>query len=246
MKKNLYFAIFMSILLLISACGSDLTSQTPLDNSSAIATIVAATLSAIPSETSAPKLVATAMPTQTSFPTADEWIWQNISLYALRLKLPSSWNISEINRRLESTSNGYPTPEHDCAEYNISDPSGTIQIFIKPECVFFSAVPDNCPDDIVLMSRDSENIVRYDQLIEDETIGRFYDGSSTTYKYYDIGYPNWQGQVVMACYEPFSIAVNNGKDISFLQIEFRYMGNDTTPNQVLTTVDKIVLSITKQ
>ena len=131
----------ITTLIMMSACGNNPSTQTPLDNSSAIATIVAATLSAIPSVTSAPTLAATSMPNQTTPPIADEWIWQIIDLYALRLKLPSGWNISEINRRTESTNNGYPTPEHDCAEYNISDPDGTIQIFLKPECVFFSAVP---------------------------------------------------------------------------------------------------------
>ena len=96
------------------------------------------------------------------------------------------------------------------------------------------------------MSRDSETIVRYDQLIEDETIDRSYDSSAAAYIYSDIGYPNMFGQDVMACYNPFNIVVNNGQDMSFVYVEFRYMGNGTVPKQMLNAVDKIVLSRTKQ
>jgi len=66
MKNLINFIVMIITLIMMSACGNNRPTQTPRDNSSAIATVVAATLSAYPSATPLPTLTDIPVPTATT------------------------------------------------------------------------------------------------------------------------------------------------------------------------------------
>ena len=245
MKKPLLLVCIILWFSILVACSNNEPTPDSLSDEHKIETIVAGTLSAIPSLTPIPTgtPVPTSIPTNT--PDVNQWVWHSIDLYAIKIQLPYGWSINEAKRWLEPVGLGYPTPEHDCAEYSVTSPDGTANVFLKPECVFFGAGPAECPDNVVLMSRDSNTIVRYDNLDVEETIGRFYTNEKSAYIYSTVGYPVWEGKEIASCYEPTSVVVKKEQSVNFVYVEFKFTGNEADLDQTLETADKIVLSMSK-
>jgi hypothetical protein len=231
MKKSSALITVMFLLCALTACTGNTSTPNPTSEADNIATIVAATLSAIPS--------ATIAPTSTDTPVIDEWTWHNIDLYSLKLKLPSGWTISEINRRPEPTIPA-PITGHDCADYTISNLEGTIQLSLFPICGIAGGVGDSCPGDSAVIDKQSDTgmIIRYFNQ----------DKSAYIYTYAGLAtISDTQGtRSEILCYNPPILSFGEGQNLRFIQTEFRFLGTAADLDQVLVTIDEIVLSIGEQ
>jgi len=229
MKNSSILISVVFLLSILTACAGNMPTSTPTNDADKIATIVAATLSAIPS--------ATIIPTPTDTPIVDKWTWHNINLYSLKLKLPLGWTISEVNRRPEPTNPGDPKTGHDCADYNISNLYGTMKVSLLPTCGFADGVGDSCPSDSVIVDKQSDTSV----------IVRYYNQDKSTYTYTSAGLArisdNQGTRSEMLCSNPPIISFGEGQNLRFVHIEFQYLGTDTNIDQILATTDEIVLSI---
>ncbi|CAG1011624.1 hypothetical protein ANAEL_04230 [Anaerolineales bacterium] len=228
------------LLITLAACVKNTPTPIPTFDTNIIPTMIAATLSAIPSSTLPASPTVAVSTTSTTTPIADTWSWHNIDLYSLELKLPRGWIISEINRRPEPTDFGSSITGHDCADYNISNPDGSIIIFLSPNCGFAEGFGDYCPKDTTILSKQSDKNI----------IVRYYDQEKSTYIYTRAGLAtisdNQGTRSEMLCSSPPILSFGEGEKLKFLHIESRYSGPNTNTNQVLATVDEIVLSIGEQ
>jgi hypothetical protein len=232
MRKSSTLISVMFLLCALTACTGNIPTPNPTSEADNIATIVAATLSAIPS--------ATIAPTSTDTPVIDAWTWHNIDLYSLKLRLPSGWTISEINRRPEPTNPGDPITGHDCADYDISNSDGTIKISLLPTCGFASGVGDSCPSDSAIIDKQSDTSM----------IIRYFDQGRSAYIYTKAGLAtisDTQGtRSEILCSNPPILSFGEGQNLRFIQTEFQFLGTDVDLDQILVTVDEIVLSIGEQ
>ena len=232
MKKSSALISVMFLLCALTACTGNTSTPNPTSEADNIATIVAATLSAIPS--------ATLAPTSTDTPVIDEWTWHNIDLYSLKLRLPSGWTISEINRRPEPTNPGGPITGHDCADYTISNSDGTMQVSLWPICGIAGGVSDSCPGDSVIVDKQSDT----------RMISRYFDQGKSAYIYTRAGLTTISDtqstRSEILCYNPPVLSFGEGQNLSFIQTEFQFLGTDADLDQILVTIDEIVLSIGEQ
>jgi hypothetical protein len=237
-SKNFISVIFL--LSILVACVNNTPTSIPTIDAYQISTIIAATLTAIPSATSLPIPSATVSPMPTVTSIIDVWTWHNIDLYTLELKLPYGWIISEVNRRPEPIDFGGPITGHDCADYDISNPDGSMRIFLLPTCGFAEGVGDYCPKDTVIVSKQSDKSV----------IVRYYNQDKSAYIYTRAGLAtisdNQGTRSEMLCSNPPIISFGKGQNLRFIHIEFQYLGTDLNIDQILTTIDKIILSIGEQ
>ena len=242
MKKSMLLIFAIILLSLFTACGSDNATPEALLDKDQVATIVASTLAVIPTSSPIPtEPIATIQP-PTSTPNGDSWVWHTLELYQISLKLPPGWTINETNRRPDPTPiEVNPTPQHDCAEYSINNPDNTVNLLLKPSCGMVDGGPDYCPNDIVMISRQSDAAVHY--IEHGDLIGRFYDSNKSAYIYTGIGFPVLYEQIQLACYYPETVSVKKEQGYEFIYVEFQYIGNETNIDQILKLVDEIVLSI---
>lgn len=232
MRKSSVLISVVFLLCVLTACAGNTATPNPTNDADDIATIVAATLSAIPS--------ATIAPTSTDTPVIDEWTWHNIDLYSLKLKLPSGWTISEINRRPEPTNPGGPITGHDCADYTISNSDGTMQVSLFPICGIAGGVGDTCPGDSVIVDKQSDT----------DMIIRYFDQGKSVYIYTHAGLAtisDTQGtRSEILCSTPPILFYGEGQNLRFIQTEFQFLGTAAELEQSLVTIDEIVLSIGEQ
>ncbi|MBI5353388.1 MAG: hypothetical protein HZB50_12175 [Chloroflexi bacterium] len=229
--------VFMSTMV---ACSNNVPVSIPTINASEISTIIVATLSAIPTNTPQPIPSAIVSPIPTNSANTEGWIWHNIDLYALKIKLPIGWLITEINRRPEPTGIGGPITGHDCADYNISDPDGTMRISLLPTCGFAEGVGDSCPKDSIIVSKVSNKIV----------LIRYYVKNESVYIYTKAGLAaisdKYGTRSEMLCSSPPILSFGEDQNLRFIYIEFKYLGTDVDINQKLDLIDNVVLSIDEQ
>jgi len=106
MKKLSVMAVLTAIVLMLNACANNSSTQSPLSNEAQIGTIVAATLSAIPSATI--ESMPTLTPTENIIPTTDSmsgWKSYKSEIYGFTFEYPSDkFNIIGDNPiKLENT-----------------------------------------------------------------------------------------------------------------------------------------------
>ena len=250
MKKISFLISTVILFSLLSACASNEPAIITTNDADKIETIVAGTLSAIPTATIIP-----VPSTPTNTPIFDEWIWQNIDLFSLKVNLPSGWTISEVNRR--------PEPDqrqakygHDCADYVISNPEGTDKILLFPTCGWFDGAGDFCPNDTVFMSLTDTNLVTYHDNSGDiiahfsnnssELLARYYDSANGNYIYTDVVFPPLQGVVSLACKAPPITVFGSDQTLRFVSVEFETSDKDAELVKTLELIDKIILSMSEQ
>ena len=228
MKKFSFLISTILLFGLLAACANNEPLTTT--NTDMIATIVAETLSAIPT--------VPLTPTPTNTPIIDEWTWHNIDLYSLKLKLPLGWTISEVNRKPEPTGNGNPITGHDCAEYQLTSADNLSVLFLRPACGFAEGFPGSYPSDTVIINREQEkfNVGRY------FTDGKFVYSDTYLYTYSDLTGDHQE----MVCLSPPTVSFTKKDGVIMASIDFQYLGSDTNINQILTKVDEIILSISEQ
>ncbi len=231
------------LISLLAACAGSGPGTTPARDNGKIATMVEGTLSAIQTARLPSTPAADSLPTAAKIQIPDVWVWHYIELCDFQIQLPPGWVVNESARWREPVGPTYPTPDHDCAEYRVSNPDGTMQLFLIPECVVFEAGPDDCPNDIVLMSRQSEAVVHYFDI--GDLIGRFYDGSKSAYIYVEVGFPLLREQISMACYMPANIVLKGETHMNFVRIEFRHPKFETDHDPILELADRIVFTLSK-
>lgn len=228
MKKSSVLLSIVFLVGILTACSSNFPTPTPASDSNEIATVVAATLSAIPS--------AAIMPTSTDTPVVDDWVWHNIDLYSLKLNLPQGWVITELNRKPEPTNPGDPITGHDCAEYQINSFDNLSVLFLRPTCGFGEGFPGTYPPGTIVINPNSNN----------QKIGRYFNG--TEYEYSDLilfSYSDLTGDhEETVCLEPPVIIIGDGLDFIAISTTFQYLGPQEQKEKILETVDMIILSIT--
>jgi hypothetical protein len=232
MKNSSTLISVVFLVSMLTACVNNIPTSTPTSVTGNIATIVPTTLTAIPS--------ATIMPTPTDTPIVDEWTWHNIDLYALKISLPLGWTISEVNRRPEPTNPGDPITGHDCADYNISNSDGTLKVSLLPTCGFADGAGDSCPNDSVIVGKQNDTSV----------IIRYFNQDKSAYIYTSAGLAtisDTQGtRSEMLCSNPPILSFGEGQNLRFIQTEFQYLRTGGNIDQILATIDEIVLSIGEQ
>ncbi len=249
MKKFLFLISTVVFFSLLSACVSNEPAQNTTSDANKVETIVAGTLSAIPTITLTP-----VPSTPTNTPIIDEWIWQNIDLFGLKVNLPYGWTISEVNRRAEPEQ--YQIYGHDCADYVMSNPDGIDKVLLFPTCGFFGGAGDFCPDDTVFMSLTDTDLVTYHDNPDDiiarfsnnssELLARYYDSANGNYIYTDVVFPPLQGVVSLACKAPPITVFGSDQTLRFVSVEFETTDKDAELVKTLELVDKIILSMSEQ
>ena len=248
MKKFSFLISTVLMLSLLVGCAGNEPASITTSETNMIATIVAGTLSAIPTDilTPVPSTAVSLAPMDISV--SDEWAWHNIDLYNLKVNLPNGWSLSEVNRRQEPT----PMYGHDCADYIISNPDGTEKITLEPVCTVTGGIHSYCPIDTVVMAKHNDDLVHYFTNFPDQRdiTGRYYDQDKSAYIYTEIEmYSNSMvsnldtPSVEMFCADPRILIF---EEQGFIFTMFQYLGNGTNIDQILTTADKIVLSISNQ
>lgn len=240
MKKFLFIASTILLLGALVACTANESTPNTTNETNEIETIVANMLTTAPTSTPIP--TETLVPTSSDTPEVNAWVWHSIDLYDLELKLPTGWTINETNRRSDPTPiEVNPTPQHDCAEYNIGNPDDTINFLLKPSCGMVDGAPGYCPNDIVMVSRQNDATVHY--IEHGDLIGRFYDSNKAAYIYTGIGFPVLSEQIQLACYYPETVSVKKEQGYEFIYVEYQHIENETNLDQTLNIIDEIVLSI---
>ncbi len=236
MKKSIITLYVITLLSFLAACVSNNSTQDTSSDEDKVATIVAGTLSSIPSPSPMP--IETLMPTLTNTPVVDEWTWHNIDLYSLKLKLPSGWTISEVNRRPEPAGIENSITGHDCAEYQLISADKLSVLSLRPTCGFAEGLPGSCPSDTVIINRQQE---KFD-------IGRYFTNGKFVYaNAYLLTYSDLTGDhQEIACVSPPRVGFTKVDGFTMADIDFQYVGNETNIDQILTEVNEIILSISEQ
>ncbi|HZM21863.1 MAG TPA: hypothetical protein VFC02_08970 [Anaerolineales bacterium] len=230
MKKSMRILIAIVLLGLLTACSNSASTQESLSDEDKIATIVAGTLSAIPTVTLTP------MPTDT--PVVDEWIWHNIDLYSLKLKLPTGWTVSEANRKPEPTGMGNPIIGHDCAEYRLASADNLSVLWFRPVCGFAEGFPGSYPPDTIIINPQSEN----DKIGRYFTDGKFVYAEVLVHSYEDLTGKHEE----TVCISPPTVRITKKDGSVRASIDLEHLGDQTNIDKILTTADEIILSISEQ
>ncbi|MFZ5905298.1 MAG: restriction endonuclease [Chloroflexota bacterium] len=178
------------------------------------------------------------LPTNFIMPTSPaqvpvEWQDNYVDLYAVVIKIPVDWTISEINRRPEPQTNFDPKQGHDCADYLITNQEETAKLFIRPTCGFGEGIGRPWPlNTVIIDQRDSTFFLRY---FDEERNAYFY----STGGYVTISDSNGTRQ---EAYLPDPPDMMFGK--SHAEIEFRYsISASIELSAILQIADEIVLSL---
>ena len=202
------------ILVLLTACTGNTLTPSSTNNADAVATIVAGTLSAI---ALTPTQTLTPVPTNT--PVVDEWTWYAIDLYSLKLKLPSGWIITEVNRKPEPTEGGSTTTGHDCAEYRLASTDDLSVLWFRPVCGFAEGFPGSYPPDTIIINPQSEN----DKIGRYFTDGKFVYTDVLVHSYEDLTGKHEE----TVCISPPTVSITKREGFVAASIDFQYLGNET-------------------
>lgn len=158
-----------------------------------------------------------------------------IDLYGLSVELPTRWTLTEINRRPEPSEMPNLVRGHDCADYEIEDPEGTIKITFQFICGFGDGGGLELPPTAVkLTEQNNEGIAR---IVEGDNI-----------KYVDYGpvkISDLEGTRTEDYYSNI-ISFDSSTDNNLVGTATAiYLGEESEFQHIIQSVDNIILSVVK-
>lgn len=204
------------------------SSPSPSDSSQ----LSSPTNSSVPDETGT---TTSPVPGSQTKQTTVEWEIYSIELYNLKLALPAQWTLDEINRRPEPTRSFDPIMGHDCADYQIASSNRYVILKLHPSCGFANSTFKQWPKDTVVVKK----------LEDDRFVIRFFDPESLVYRYATGGEATLSDEKGTRKEKMHGNIVNLGsrENPTFISIELRYLGPDSSRDQYLQLVDKVVQSL---
>ena len=229
MRNKTYFPLFLFLLLfgLIACTASESPAATEVPATETAQQIDTPPQIEIITATETPTETPVTLPTETS--TTAEWTTHTIDLYTLQLETPSDWSIVELNRQAEPTDGGLVLG-HDCAEYSITNPDGTIQLHLSPACGLGEGASFLCPPDTTIIGTSPNG----------SELVRFYESNSMTY-----GYTEADSELTY-CSDSPRLSFSDGGVPTYMEIVFDYTGNEENLPQTLEITDRIISSINSQ